>query len=107
MIGVVLFLDELLAYFVLVCVKGRMVVIVYPSVGVSPRTLKGSGRGNTFSANSMTQVNVDGRVAFRCGNITQVFQDGKGRVPIAVGCGVLTAKPSDEVTVIEIEGNQG
>jgi hypothetical protein len=78
-----------------------------PSVRVGSRTLENAGGRDAFGADAVAKVDVDGRVALGCGEVTHGFECSKGAVPVAVSCGVFASEPADEVAVVEVEGNEG
>jgi hypothetical protein len=73
MVGEFFFLDKLLADVLLVFFERRVVVIVHACVSVLAWTLEDAGSWYTFCADTVANVDVNGRVAVGCGHVAQSF----------------------------------
>jgi hypothetical protein len=73
MVGEFFFLDELLSEVLFVFFERRVVVVACACVSVLAWTLEDAGSWCTFGADTVAEVDVNGRVAVGCGHIAQSF----------------------------------
>ena len=99
-------MDELLPDIRFVFGEGRVVVIVNSRVRVGAWALEDAGCRNPFGTDAVAEVYVNRGVAVGCWEVTQGVESGESAVPIAVRGRVLSAKPSDQVAVVEVKGDE-
>jgi hypothetical protein len=107
MVGEFFFLYALFADILFVLFERRVVVLMDLLVRGFSWTLKNTSSWHPFGADTVTKVDVNGRAAFRSGHIRHVFEGGEGAVPVAVSGSALASQPSDQIPVVEIEGDEG
>lgn len=102
MVGEFLVLDQLILDICFVLGNRQVVVLVDSFVGVSLGASKNARSQYPFSADTVTEVDVNGQVAFRGGHIAQVVEGKKCAVPVVVSGSVFVSKPLDKIPIVKI-----
>jgi hypothetical protein len=87
--------------------KRGVIIVANAPLNVRKRTFEVAVKRNTFRLDAKGRVEIDSRLSWVGRNVTDGFIDLEKSVEIPKAMSVFVSHPSKEVTVVEIEREEG